>query len=109
MDGPSHQGYPRGGRVLISYLNLGAGGIAGAVLAFGLLAAYNSAVENPRIRAETRAIVNAENARLTQAAINEVSNDAEKARAMRRFCLDSGMQYDFAAIKCRQAATVPHG
>ena len=94
---------------MISYLNLGAGGIAGAVLMFGALAAYNSVIENPRIRSETRAIVNAENARLTQEAINEVSSDADKARAMRKFCRDSGLQYDFARIECRKAASVPHG
>lgn len=95
--------------MIFNWLNIGVGGVVGAVLAFGTLSAYNGLIENPRIRSETRAIVNAENAKLTQAAINEVSSDAEKARAMRRFCRDSGLQYDFARIECRKAATVPHG
>lgn len=94
---------------MFNWLNLGVGGIAGAVLAFGTLSAYNGLIENPRIRAETRAIVNAESVKLTQQAINEVSSDADKARAMRKFCRDSGMQYDFARIACRKAATIPNG
>lgn len=41
-------------------------------------------------------------AKRTEDAINEVKDQAERARAMRRYCRDSGMQYDFAAVKCRQ-------
>jgi hypothetical protein len=88
--------------MIISYLNIGIGAVAGGVLAFGLLSAYNGLIENPGIRAETRQIVEAEAQQRTYDAINQVNDTAERARAMRRFCADRGLLYNFTTGKCRE-------
>lgn len=70
-------------------------------LAFGVVfginslykSGYSAGVAVERVQALKR----------TEEAINEVKDRAERARAMRRYCHDSGMQYDFATVKCRQS------
>jgi hypothetical protein len=88
--------------MIFNWLNIGIGGVAGGLIAFGALSAYNGLVENPRIRAETRTIVEAEARKKTEEAINEVDDAAERARAMRRYCRDNGLLYNFATGKCRE-------
>ncbi len=45
----------------------------------------------------------------TDNAINELASEADRARLLRRVCLDDprGMSWDFANNKCRQAKTQP--
>lgn len=76
-------------------------GLGGAVVAALLILPYNYLVENPAIKKETRAIVEAESVIQTQEAINEVSDLAERARAMRRYCADRGLHYNSAEVECR--------
>lgn len=80
---------------------LSAAALAGASMMFVAATLYNVAFDNPAIQRETRAIVEAEAERRTIDAIKTVSDDAEKARAMRRYCGARGLFYDFAANQCR--------
>lgn len=66
--------------------------------AFGL--GYAVLVREPAVRAETRTIVEAEAEARTKEALNAVSDAAERARAMRRYCADRGLLYDFTTGKC---------
>ena len=83
-------------------LNTYIGAAAGAALVWGLAWGYNTFVDNPSVVRETTAKVEAEAVARTIAAINEVNDEAERARAMRRFCRDSGKLYDFETGKCRE-------
>ncbi len=75
---------------------------AGALIMLGLAAAYDAIWDDPRVRADATAIAEAEARKRTETAINEVQDDAEKARAMRRYCRDSGSLYDFSTGRCRE-------
>lgn len=75
--------------------------IVGGLGAFGLSMLWTQMVTLPAVRAETRAIVEAEAERRTINAIHSVGDAAERARAMRRYCSGRGLVYDFAANKCR--------
>lgn len=86
---------------MFSQLNLWLGAGAGALVAFGLGWGYNTLIDNPSVVRETTAKVEAAAQARTLAAINEVNDDAERARAMRRYCRDSGRLYDFSTGKCR--------
>jgi hypothetical protein len=79
-----------------------AGAVLGGLVVFGGLSTYNALIENPSIRKETTAIVEAKARQQTEAAINEVDDQAERARAMRRHCRDIGVLYNSATGKCRQ-------
>jgi len=68
---------------------------------FAAAALYNVVFDNPAIKRETRAIVEAEAERRTIDAIKTVSDAAERARAMRRYCGQRGLMYDFATNQCR--------
>ncbi len=81
-------------------LNIYAGAAAGLALAAAIGWGYNTFIDNPSIVRETTARVEAEAVSRTLAAINEVNDDAEKARAMRRFCRDSGKLYNFETGQC---------
>jgi hypothetical protein len=83
-------------------LNLYAGAAAGVALAAVVGWGYNTLIDNPSVVRETTVKVEAEARERTYAAINEVNNEAERARAMRRFCRDSGKLYDFETNKCRE-------
>ena len=85
---------------LLDYLKIGGGAVAGVALSIALGGAWLWTIHDPAVRAETRIVVQAENAKLTQEAINEVSGQADKARAMRRYCGSVGKLYDFAAVAC---------
>lgn len=79
-----------------------AGAAVGAAVCFGVLSLYDSWYAYPQIRKETTAIVEAQSRLQTEAAINEVNDTAERARAMRRHCSDIGLQYNSGAVTCRQ-------
>ena len=82
-------------------LNLYIGAAAGAAL-IGLVGlAYNSYIDNPAVVRETTVKVEAAARERTLNAINEVTDAAQKARAMRRYCRDNGRVYDFETGKCR--------
>lgn len=83
-------------------LNLYAGAAVGVALAAVVGWGYNTLIDNPSVVRETTARVEAEAVARTLAAINEVNDNAEKARAMRRFCRDSGKLYNFETGKCRE-------
>lgn len=78
------------------------GAAAGGALVFALGSAYVWLQVIPTTRAETRTIVEAEARQKTEAAIDAVNNDAERARAMRRYCTSLGLQYNFDTGKCRE-------
>lgn len=81
---------------MFSSINLWLGAVAGAALIGSLAWVYNSVIDNPSVEREAL-----NRARLqTLNAINEVSDVAQRARAMRRFCRDSGKLYDFGSGKC---------
>lgn len=86
---------------ILDNAKMGAAVLVGAALMFVAAAAYNMIFDNPAIRRETRALVEAEAERRTIDAIKTVSDAAERARAMRRYCGERGLLYDFAANKCR--------
>lgn len=86
---------------LFDYAKMTAAALAGAAVMFGAATIYNVAFDNPAIRRETRALVEVEAERRTFDAIKTVSDDAEKARALRRYCGSVGLHYDFAANQCR--------
>lgn len=73
---------------------------AGASAAIFLALSYNALVDNPSVVRETTAKVEAAARERTLSAINEVTDAAQKARAMRRFCRDSGKLYDFSTGRC---------
>lgn len=88
---------------MLTQLNLWAGAAAGAVLVGAVLFGYNVLVDNPSVVRETTTKVEARAREITLTAINEVSDEAQRARAMRRYCRDNGMQFDFAAGSCRKS------
>ena len=76
--------------------------IMGAVVAALVVAALAmNAKENATIKSETRAIVEAEGIKKTTETINAISDKAEKARAMRRYCPTVGLRLDLASGKCK--------
>jgi hypothetical protein len=78
-----------------------AGAAVGAVLAGVLAFGYNEIFDNPSVVRETTTKVEAQARERTLSAINEVTDEAQRGRAMRRFCLDSGKLYNFETGKCR--------
>lgn len=90
---------------LFDALKIGAGVGAGLAIA----ALYVLLFHDPQVRAQTRTIVEAEAEQRTKEALNAVSDDAERARAMRRYCADRGLLYDFAAGKCGKAGALVRG
>jgi muramidase (phage lysozyme) len=87
----------------LNWLSAGAGALVATAATFGAMSAWTALVTVPAVKAETRALAEAEAARRTETAINEVSSDAEKARFMRRYCRDLGRLYDFERNTCRDA------
>ena len=83
-------------------LNTYLGAAAGVALAAALGWGYNTLIDNPSVVRETTVKVEAEARARTYAAINEVNDEAERARAMRRFCRDSGKLYNFETGECRE-------
>ncbi|WP_127523559.1 hypothetical protein [Mesorhizobium sp. Z1-4] len=87
---------------MISWLNMGIGGALGMLVMFGGFSAWDAIIDDPAIRKETRSIVEAEAEERTKEALNEVSDAAERARAMRRYCAERGELYDFETNQCRE-------
>lgn len=77
------------------------GAAAGGIVAAAAVLAWTHTVTIPAAKKETRAVVEAEAERRTLDAINVVSDAAERARAMRRYCAARGLQYGFEANQCR--------
>lgn len=86
---------------IVDAIKIVIGGALGAALGLG----YAVLVREPAVRAETRTIVEAEAEARTKEALNAVSDAAERARAMRRYCADRGLLYDFTTGKCVDAGT----
>lgn len=85
------------------------GAIAGAALIGAVGYGYNEWFDNPAVVRETTVKVEAAAQARTLAAINEVTDVAQKARAMRRLCRDTGKLYDFETGKCREGGPGPGG
>lgn len=73
---------------------------AGAFIGAAVAMSYSVLFREPAIKAEVRTIVEAEAEARTKEALNAVSDTAERARAMRSYCADRGLLYDFATGKC---------
>lgn len=86
---------------MLTQINLWIGALAGAALIGVLGVVYNAFIENPSIIRETTIAVEEKARRQTIQAIMEVTDEAQRARAMRRYCLDGGKLYDFATRQCR--------
>lgn len=86
---------------MFGQLNLWLGAGAGAALMLVTAWGYDKLVDDPLVVRETTAQVEAKARELTLNAINEVTDEAQRARAMRRYCLDSGRMYSFSTGKCR--------
>lgn len=78
------------------------GATAGASFAGLAVFAWTQVVTIPSVKNEVRTVVEAEAERRTVDAIKSVSDAAERARSMRRYCASSGLQYNFEANRCRQ-------
>lgn len=83
-------------------INMWVGAAAGAALVGIVGWGYNALVDNPSVVRETTQRVQLESRVKTLTAINEVTDAAQKARAMRRFCRDDGRVYDFTTGQCRE-------
>jgi hypothetical protein len=86
---------------MFSSINTIVGAVLGAALIGVVAWLYNGLIDNPSIVRETTVQVEAKARERTLQAINEVTDAAQKARAMRRFCRDDNWLYDFATGKCR--------
>ena len=86
---------------IFDYIKLGVGAVAGGAVIFVLGGLWLWTIHDPQVRADTTAVVQAANAKLTQEAIDEVAGQADKARAMRHYCTSVGKLFDFSAVKCR--------
>jgi broad specificity polyphosphatase/5'/3'-nucleotidase SurE len=78
------------------------GALAGGAAAAAAVSLYFTFSVVPAAKEEARVIAEAKAKELTENAIGEVNDLAERARAMRRFCNDSGRVYDFGSNKCRE-------
>lgn len=81
---------------LSTALGAAAGGIVASLVVFAWMHAFTI----PTVKTETRAVAEAEAERRTLDAINVVSDAAERARAMRRYCAGRGLVYVFEANQC---------
>lgn len=86
---------------MFTQLNLWLGAGAGVAVALALGWTYNVLVDNPSVVRETTIKVEARAREITLSAINEVTDEAERARAMRRYCRDTERLYDFSTGQCR--------
>lgn len=86
---------------MFSQLNLWLGAAAGAAMMATLAYGYNKLIDNPSLVSATTAKVEAEARERTYEAINEVTNAADRARAMRYACIDSGKLFNYETGKCR--------
>lgn len=87
---------------VLNFLQIGAGSLLGAIVVFGAMSLYDAIIDDPAVQANTRRIVEAEADQRTTEAIHAVTDLAERARAMRRYCAERGLLYDFGTQKCRK-------
>ena len=85
----------------VSKVSAAAGAVAGGIVASLAVFAWTHVVTIPAAKQETRAVVEAEAERRTLDAIKAVSDAAERARAMRRYCAGRGLVYVFETDRCR--------
>lgn len=90
-------------------VNMWIGAAAGAALVAIVGWGYNALIENPMIEAAAVKRANLEAENKTLKAINEVTDNAQKARAMRRYCTDNGRLYSFRTGKCLDTRSSPSG
>lgn len=86
----------------LNYISLAVGAITGGLTVFGLGTVYNKLIDNPHVRNLAIAEAEAAAAKRTVEAINKVQDDADKARAMRAYCVSAGKLYDFGTNQCRE-------
>lgn len=79
--------------------------MGGAAAAVAVAWTYNVVIDNPSVVKQAEAVI----AVNTYKAIGEIRNDADKARAMRRFCHESGRVYNFATVECGEESTGSSG
>lgn len=84
----------------LGQINIWLGAAAGAVIMGFVAYGYNIIIDNPAIIHDTTVKVEAEARQRTFEAINEVTDEAERARAMLRYCRDIGRVYDFETGSC---------
>lgn len=82
-------------------ISAAAGAVVGGLAVLGLTLAWTNLVTVPAAKEEIRAVVEAEAEQRTIHAIKSVTDAAERARAMRRYCSLRGLHYDFQAAQCR--------
>lgn len=83
---------------MIGGLTTWLGAIGGAAAAIAVAWTYNVVIDNPSVVKETENVMMIK----TYKAIGEIRNEADKARAMRRYCVESGKLYNFAENRCGQ-------
>lgn len=78
--------------------------IVGALVALFIL---SQLYIHSRERSAAKAAIDAykvEMVEKTEETINAIQNEADRARAMRKFCTDSGLRYNFAKVECYREA-----
>lgn len=86
--------------IALGNISTAAGAAVGGVAVLGLTLAWTNLVTVPAAKEETRAVVEAEAEQRTFHAIKSVTDAAERARAMRRYCSLRGLRYDFETSQC---------
>ena len=84
-----------------SKLTAAVGAAAGGLIVGAAVIAWTHAVTIPAAKQEARAVAEAEADRRTLDAIKAVSDSAERARAMRRYCAGRSLVYVFETDRCR--------
>lgn len=81
-------------------IGIAIGAIAGGLAMLGISLAWTQLVTVPAAKQEMRSVVEAEAEKRTFYAIRSVTDAAERARAMRRYCTLRSLRYDFETNKC---------
>lgn len=76
-----------------------------ALLGVGVFAGLWMMYERGYANGEASALLKAQQA--TERAINELADEADRARVRRRLCIDGGGVWSFADNKCEQVETEP--
>ena len=94
---------------ILDGLKIGAGLVAGAVIASAIVSIIALYSWIPDAEEEARVAERAAMQAATDKAIGELSNEADKARFERRLCRERGGVYLNSTGQCIQGSTVPHG
>lgn len=84
----------------VTVAKMAASGIVGAFFAGGLFLAWNTFIDNPRVKDEAERRVTAELTANFFKATGDLTDAADEARAARRWCRDAGLVYDAISGKC---------